>query len=407
MNKLLLFLALAVGASAQMTGAGQIAIFGPASGGGGGGGTPGGLSGDWQFNNAGSFGGITPAGGWVDLFTTPSSANLGAWVTDETGGGGLLVFNSSPTIASPTLTGTTTVNTLNVTTLNATNYSFGTGIFTANLYNTSTTDDGIIMGATAPLSTFQSSQTPRIQVLGTGSSGTAGMGVARFANDSSGPGFWFGNSRGTTVGSYTISQSGDSLGTIFFEGSNGTGFSRGAYITATIDGTPGASNDMPGRVSTYVSPDGTSTPIERHRVQAAGVTAFYSASPAADDTYASAQAITDLNNSGGVTQWDVVYLNGSSQWVLADANGSGTYPARGIVTATVSTATATTVIRRGIVRNDAWSWTPGGTIYLSTTAGGLTQTAPSTSGDKVQAVGYALTADVADFDFDSTYVTVQ
>lgn len=112
-----------------------------------------------------------------------------------------------------------------------------------------------------------------------------------------------------------------------------------------------------------------------------------------------------LNNSGGVTRWDVVYLNGSSQWVLADANGSGTYPARGLVTATVSTGGATTVVTRGTIRNDAWTWTPGGTVYLSTTAGGLTQTAPSTTGDKVQVIGYALDADTLAVEISVDYGT--
>lgn len=124
-----------------------------------------------------------------------------------------------------------------------------------------------------------------------------------------------------------------------------------------------------------------------------------------DDTWFGT-SITGLNNTGGVTQWDAVYLNSSSQWVLADANGSGTFPARGLAIATVTTGNATEVMIQGTVRNDAWNWTIGGAIYLSGTAGGLTQTAPSASGDKVQVVGYALTADIAYFDFNSTYVTV-
>jgi hypothetical protein len=130
-----------------------------------------------------------------------------------------------------------------------------------------------------------------------------------------------------------------------------------------------------------------------------------SAALGSDDTY-NGTIISGLNNSGGVTQWDTVYLNSSSQWVIADANGSGTYPARGLATATVAGAGATSVLVHGTVRNDAWNWTIGGTLYLSATAGGLTQTAPSTSGDKVQAVGFALTADIAFFDFNSTYLTV-
>lgn len=136
-----------------------------------------------------------------------------------------------------------------------------------------------------------------------------------------------------------------------------------------------------------------------------GVT--HSAALATDDT-CNGTTIAGLNNSGGVTQWEIVYLNSSSQWVLADANGTGTYPARGMAIATATTGNATTVLIQGTVRNDAWNWTPGGTLYLSATPGALTQSAPSTSGDKVQQVGYALTADIAAFDFASgEYLTVQ
>lgn len=118
-----------------------------------------------------------------------------------------------------------------------------------------------------------------------------------------------------------------------------------------------------------------------------------SAALSTDDTY-QGNDITGLNNSGGVTQWDAVYLNSSSQWVLADADGSSTFPCRGLVTATASTGNASTVVTQGTVRNDAWNWTPGGTVYLSTTAGGLTQTAPTASGSRVQVIGFALTADI-------------
>lgn len=69
---------------------------------GGGGGTPGGASGDIQYNNAGSFGGITPGTGVSTWIATPSSANLAAAVTGETGTGAL-VFGTSPTLVTPTL----------------------------------------------------------------------------------------------------------------------------------------------------------------------------------------------------------------------------------------------------------------------------------------------------------------
>jgi len=72
--------------------------------GGGGGSAPGGASGDWQTNNgAGGFGSFVPGAGVQTWATTPSSTNLRAAMTDETGTGSL-VFGTAPTIASPIFT---------------------------------------------------------------------------------------------------------------------------------------------------------------------------------------------------------------------------------------------------------------------------------------------------------------
>lgn len=124
-----------------------------------------------------------------------------------------------------------------------------------------------------------------------------------------------------------------------------------------------------------------------------------------DDTYTGI-TIVGLNAGATIAQWEAVYLDGSSTWQLADANGSSTYPARGLAVAAYVSTNPATILTYGTVRNDAWNWTPGGAIYLSGTVGALTQTAPSASGDKVQQVGFALTADIAFFDMNSTYLTV-
>lgn len=129
------------------------------------------------------------------------------------------------------------------------------------------------------------------------------------------------------------------------------------------------------------------------------------AAHASDDTY-EGTTVAGLNAGATIAQWEIVYLGGSSTWLLADADGSGTYPACGISVAGYSSGNAATVLVRGTVRNDSWSWTPGGRIYMSTTAGGLTQTAPSTASNKVQDVGFAITADIAYFDFNGVYLNV-
>lgn len=127
---------------------------------------------------------------------------------------------------------------------------------------------------------------------------------------------------------------------------------------------------------------------------------------AVDDT-SNGFAISGLNAGATIAQWEVVYLGAASKWLLADANGASTYPARGLAIAAYVDTNPAVILREGTVRNDAWNWTPGGTLYLSTTAGGLTQTPPAASGDKVQQVGFALTADIAYFNFASgEYLTV-
>lgn len=48
----------------------------------------------------------------------------------------------------------------------------------------------------------------------------------------------------------------------------------------------------------------------------------------------------------------------------------------------------------GVARDDTWTWTPGGLLYLDTaTAGGMTQTPPSGTDEVIQIIGVATHAD--------------
>ena len=91
-----------------------------------------------------------------------------------------------------------------------------------------------------------------------------------YRNDTAGSGVFFQKSRSATVGTNTIVQNGDALGSIYFNGANGTGYSEAALIRAAVDGTPGATNDMPGRLQFYTTPDGSGTITERMRISANG-----------------------------------------------------------------------------------------------------------------------------------------
>jgi hypothetical protein len=81
-------------------------------------------------------------------------------------------------------------------------------------------------------------------------------------------------SRSSSVGTSTIVQNGDSLGSIFFAGADGVDLdSSAASITAVVDGTPGA-NDMPGRLVFSTTAGGASSPTERMRISQNGSLLF-------------------------------------------------------------------------------------------------------------------------------------
>jgi hypothetical protein len=99
-----------------------------------------------------------------------------------------------------------------------------------------------------------------------------------------------------------------------------------------------------------------------------------------------------------------LYQASDGNWDEAKADSISTMPCRALA---LETGTGTKLIlRRGWIRDDSWAWTPGAPVYMSTTTGALTQTKPSTTGDQVQIVGYAETADILDFNPSMTIVEV-
>ena len=75
--------------------------------------------------------------------------------------------------------------------------------------------------------------------------------------------------RGTSAGSKTTVQSGDSLGGLIFMGADGTHDTRGAIIQAQVDGAVG-DNDMPARLVFMTTSDGGINPSERMRLDSNG-----------------------------------------------------------------------------------------------------------------------------------------
>jgi hypothetical protein len=104
-----------------------------------------------------------------------------------------------------------------------------------------------------------------LQIVGT--SEDSYITATRYSSTASDPaGIVLGRSKSSTKGTNTIVASGDALGVISFSGANGTSFDQAASIAAFVDGTPGASGDMPGRLVFSVTADGASSPTEALRI---------------------------------------------------------------------------------------------------------------------------------------------
>jgi hypothetical protein len=117
-------------------------------------------------------------------------------------------------------------------------------------------------------------------------------------------------------------------------------------------------------------------------------------------------ATTDHTSSGMTAQMlagatiaaqNLVCIHTTTQEVVvADASAYATARVIGInpSNSVISDTATGTILLHGFVRDDTWTWTTGKTLYLSETAGALTETAPTTSGAFVVAVGVALSPDV-------------
>ena len=101
--------------------------------------------------------------------------------------------------------------------------------------------------------------------------------MRRYSNDTLGATLAVFKARGDVTTS-SIVQSGDTLGTLSFNGHDGsttlpTATLTAATIVAAVDGTPGT-NDMPGRLVFSTTADGASSPTERMRIDSSGVISY-------------------------------------------------------------------------------------------------------------------------------------
>jgi hypothetical protein len=110
--------------------------------------------------------------------------------------------------------------------------------------------------------------------------------------------------------------------------------------------------------------------------------------PAATGAATDRDTITGVTGPGLAVN-DVVYVSASNTVAKADATAASTGPAIGVV---VSAAAGIVSVRLFGAVTTFVGLTPGDEYFVSTTAGGITTTPPSLTGEYVQSLGIALTA---------------
>ena len=241
---------------------------------------------------------------------------------------------------------------------------------------------------------------PEVQVLGTGQvDGSLMLGVfSTTATAAGAPLVALVKGGNATIGSHTVVTDGEELGNIIAYGDDGTDLEAvAAQIQFEVDGTPGT-GDMPGRIILATTADGAEVATERVRIDSAGMVSLADATnlnistPLLAGTDHTTTGITAQMLAGGaIGAFDLVCIHTTTQEVVvADASAVATARAIGISPAAISDTATGTILLHGFIRDSSWSWTTGGVLYLSETAGAMTHTAPTTDGAFVQVVGIAL-----------------
>jgi hypothetical protein len=102
---------------------------------------------------------------------------------------------------------------------------------------------------------------------------------------------------------------------------------------------------------------------------------------------------------------DIVYIKSDGKLWKGNAATATLFPAQFMSTATISANATGIFLRDGFATLSSWTWTVGAPLYLATSAGTMTQTAPSATDQCIQVLGFALSATVISFRPSPDYIT--
>lgn len=191
---------------------------------------------------------------------------------------------------------------------------------------------------------------------------------------------------GVTVGGSPAVVDSDIGGTVQAQSAVLDTFAAGTDVTVEQGGT-GAST-----LTGHLKGNGTSAITASVDVELADAQNVSINTPLLAGANATTTGMTAEMLAGGtIGAMDAVCIHSVTQEVvIANAGAVATARAIGFAPAAITDTETGTILLQGTVRDDTWTWTPGGAIYLSETGGSVTQTVPTTSGAFVQVVGVAL-----------------
>lgn len=375
------------------------------------------------FDNAGVLGEYTISGsGNVAMTTSPVFTTPNIGVATATSVNGLTITGSTGTLTITNAKVLSVSNTLTFTGTDGSSVAFGTGgtvLYTAStipltvgtttiasgtttriLYDnagvlgeyTLTGSGTVVAMQTAP--TFVTSITTPAVLATANDSGALGASGTAFADlflASGGVINWAANNANITHSTGILNV--------------GAGEFR---ITSANVGTNADSVPTLSSTSTLTNKTLTSPTIQTSPVLAAATNLKFTV-PSSDVT--GTGITTNEFNSGysSTAIGDLVYLDSSATWQKADADASAaTYSSLlGIALSVTASGAAATVLLQGFVyaASPFPTFTIGAPIYMSATAGAVTQTAPVTTDSATRIVGYAVHADKMWFNPSNDWIT--
>ena len=110
--------------------------------------------------------------------------------------------------------------------------------------------------------------------------------------------------------------------------------------------------------------------------------------------------------SGTLTAGNLYFLNSSSVWTIADADVESS--STGLLAIALGTTASAGMLIRGYVKSSSYTSATGAILYVSTTDGAITATAPTGAGDVVRIVGYQIDSgsDVIYFNPSNDWITL-